>query len=165
MSPQSAQLGKFGTLRQHTTGVADQPSHPVRGIGKTVQYCPAGLAKRPSSGPLNLSSRCRKRGIRLTMFIAMSRFTVTAGMETAVERAFHNRPHLVDAAPGFIRMQVLRPTENPREFALITEWQDADAYHRWYRGHAYKDSHILLPEGLRLEPNSTRIETFEQLCS
>ncbi len=98
------------------------------------------------------------------MFIAMSRFTVTPGMETAVERAFQNRPHLVDTAAGFLRMQVLRPTANPCEFALITEWRDADAYHTWYRGHAYKDSHALIPEGLKLEPDSTRIETFERLC-
>jgi heme-degrading monooxygenase HmoA len=41
-----------------------------------------------------------------TEFIALSRFAVANGMADQVKEAFMHRPHLVDDAPGFLRMQV-----------------------------------------------------------
>ena len=43
----------------------------------------------------------------------MSRFTVANGMEDEVRQAFRDRPHLVDDAPGFVRMEVLSPVDDP----------------------------------------------------
>src|SRR5918912_942676 len=55
-------------------------------------------------------------------FIALSRFTVANGMADQVKDAFVNRPHLVDDAPGFIRMEVISPCDDPREIWLFTYW-------------------------------------------
>lgn len=98
------------------------------------------------------------------MFIAMSRFTVASGHAAEVEEAFRNRPHQVDQAPGFRAMRVLRPSEGPHEFALITEWDDAESYRRRHRGHGYKHAHQGIPAGLKLVPGKTCIETFSVLC-
>jgi heme-degrading monooxygenase HmoA len=43
----------------------------------------------------------------------LSRFVVANGIGTDVREAFVNRPHLVENAPGFLRLEVLSPTGRP----------------------------------------------------
>jgi len=90
-------------------------------------------------------------------FVALSQFTVAEGMEDSVKDAFMNRPHLVDNAPGFIRMDVLRPTTCPQEFWLMTWWKDECSYETWHQSHAYHESHKQMPKGLKLVPGSAKI--------
>jgi heme-degrading monooxygenase HmoA len=98
------------------------------------------------------------------MFVAMSRFVVANGMEESVRRAFADRPHLVDRAEGFIRMNVLRPVECPAEFWLLTYWASEADYKRWHRSHSYHDSHAGIPAGLKLVPDTTQIHFLEQIA-
>ncbi|MDZ7839494.1 MAG: antibiotic biosynthesis monooxygenase [Gammaproteobacteria bacterium] len=95
------------------------------------------------------------------MFVALSRFVVRNGMEDEVRTAFEGRPHLVDLAPGFIRMEVLRPRERAEEFWLMTWWEDEACFDTWHKSHAYKDSHAGIPRGLKLVPGEQRIRRLE----
>lgn len=99
------------------------------------------------------------------MFVAMSRFTVANGMSDEVKQAFRDRPHLVDSAPGFVRMDVISPADAPEELWLITYWHDEPSYHRWHRGPAHHASHRYIPKGLKLVPNSTLVRFFEHVSS
>ncbi len=96
-------------------------------------------------------------------FIAMSRFVVANGMEEAVRQAFVDRPHLVDGAPGFVRMSVLRPAEQPAEFWLLTYWKDEASYLAWHKGHAYHASHRGMPKGLKLVPGSAAVRFLDHV--
>lgn len=93
----------------------------------------------------------------------MSRFVVANGMEESVRQAFIDRPHLVDQAAGFIRMNVLRPAESPAEFWLLTYWASETDYQRWHHSHSYHDSHAGIPAGLKLVPGTTQIRFLEQI--
>lgn len=95
------------------------------------------------------------------MFVALSRFTIANDMVAEVREAFRARPHLVDAAPGFVDMEVMSPVEAPAEIWLLTRWSDEASYRAWHRSHAYHDSHRGIPKGLKLVPRSTRIDLFE----
>ncbi len=95
------------------------------------------------------------------MFVAMSKFTVANGMTPQVKEAFANRPHLVDSAPGFLRMDVISPLDNPDEIWLITYWTDESSYRTWHRSHEYHASHKGIPKGLKLVPKSAQIRFFE----
>jgi heme oxygenase (mycobilin-producing) len=97
-------------------------------------------------------------------FIALSQFTVRNEMEDAVCEAFLNRPHLVENAPGFIRMEVMRPQQSPAEFWLVTWWLDELSYKAWHHSHEYHDSHQQMPQGLKLVPRSAKV-TFLELVS
>ncbi len=94
------------------------------------------------------------------MFVAMSKFVVSNGMEADVTEAFCQRPHLVDSAEGFIRMEVMNPVESPEEFLLITYWKSEQSWKHWYKGHKYKDSHKGIPKGLKLVGKSTEIRFY-----
>ncbi len=98
------------------------------------------------------------------MIVATSRFVVANGLEGAVRDAFRARPHRVDDAPGFVKMEVLVPQDDPREFWLMTWWTDLPSYEAWHGGHTYKDSHGGIPKGLKLVPQETVLRTFDRIC-
>ncbi len=95
------------------------------------------------------------------MILAQSYFTIASDMVDEVRAAFLQRPHHVDQAPGFIRMEVVSPVDQPREFCLLTWWQTAAHFENWHRSHAFHDSHAGIPKGLKLVPKSTKIRVFE----
>lgn len=98
------------------------------------------------------------------MFVALSRFVVRNNMDDDVRAAFQERPHLVDSAPGFIRMEVLSPQERPEEFWLMTWWEDEASFDSWHKSHAYKDAHAGMPRGLKLVPGEQRIYRLERVA-
>lgn len=98
-------------------------------------------------------------------FVALSRFTIANGMEREVRDAFRQRPHLVDGAPGFLRMEVISPVDAPAEIWLLTYWADETSFKEWHRSHLYHDSHKGIPKGLKLLPKETRLTYFEYVCS
>ena len=98
-------------------------------------------------------------------FVALSRFEVMPGWEDAVSDAFADRPHQVEHAPGFVRLEVLRPAEHPAEFWLLTFWTDEAAFRVWHRSHDRKAAHAAMPDGLRLRPGSAQLSRFELIAS
>lgn len=104
-------------------------------------------------------------GVEPAAFVALSRFTIANGMEEEVQEAFRNRPHLVDGAPGFVRMEVLCPTDVPAEIWLLTWWSDEESFRVWHRSHLYRESHAGIPKGLKLVPGSVEIRSFRHVSS
>lgn len=98
-------------------------------------------------------------------YVSISRFRVRNGMESAVADAFRGRPHLVEEAPGFVRMDVLSPAEEPSEFWLVTYWTDEESFRFWHRSHEFRDSHSYIPKGLKLDPSATELRGFRYVAS
>ena len=96
------------------------------------------------------------------MFISISSFEIANDMVEQVQEAFRNRPRLVDQAPGFVRMEVFSPQDNPYEFCLMTYWTDEESFKTWYKSHHYHDSHAGIPKGVRLVPNSVSVKYYNQ---
>jgi heme-degrading monooxygenase HmoA len=103
--------------------------------------------------------------LQVNGFVALSRFTVANGMTAEVKRAFLERPHLVDEAPGFVRMEVMSPVDAPDEIWLLTFWSDEPSFRAWHHGHLYRESHAGIPKGLKLVPKSVEIRYFEHVGS
>jgi heme oxygenase (mycobilin-producing) len=99
------------------------------------------------------------------MFVALSKFVVANGMTEQVKQAFQNRPHLVENTPGFVRLDVISPVENPDEVWLITYWTDQESYEVWHRSPEHHQSHQGIPKGLKLVPKANEIRFFEYVCS
>lgn len=99
------------------------------------------------------------------MIVVISRFTIANDMVTQVREAFHNRPHLVDQAPGFLHMEVMSPCDKPEEIWLVTHWEDEKSFQVWHESHAYRESHKGIPKGLKLVPKTTEIRRFEVFAS
>lgn len=106
----------------------------------------------------------RSRTASASCFVALSRFTV-ANMSDEVKQAFRQRPHRVDDATGFERMEVLSPCDSPDEIWLLTYWKDEPSYRAWHHSHLYQESHQGIPKGMRLVPKSVSIRFFEQVAT
>jgi heme-degrading monooxygenase HmoA len=84
-------------------------------------------------------------------------------MAPEVKEAFIKRPHLVDSAPGFKRMEVFCPQDNPAEIWLMTYWTDEESYKVWHKSHLYSESHKGIPKGLKLIPRSAQVRFFSHI--
>jgi heme-degrading monooxygenase HmoA len=101
--------------------------------------------------------------VDVSSFLAVSKFKVANDMAAEVRDAFVNRPHLVDDAPGFVRMEVVRPVDDVNEFWLLTWWDDEASFRTWHHSHLYRDSHKGIPRGLKLDPTATEVRFFERV--
>jgi heme-degrading monooxygenase HmoA len=86
-------------------------------------------------------------------------------MSEQVKEAFTKRPHLVEEAPGFLRLEVISPLDNGDEIWLLTYWRDEESFRSWHHSHLYHDSHRGIPKGLKLVPQSARLRFFEHVAS
>jgi heme oxygenase (mycobilin-producing) len=98
-------------------------------------------------------------------FVALSKFVVANGLTEDVKRAFLARPHFVDSAPGYVRLDVISPVENPDEIWLLTYWRDEASFRAWHRSHEYRESHKGIPKGLKLVPLSAELRYFNYVSS
>jgi heme oxygenase (mycobilin-producing) len=99
------------------------------------------------------------------MFVALSKFVIANEMEGAIKEAFQGRPHKVDGAAGFIRLEVLSPEDQPKEIWLLTYWDDRRSFEEWHKSHLYRESHSGIPKGLKLVPGSAKLQYFTHVAS
>lgn len=99
------------------------------------------------------------------MFIAISQFTIANDKTEEVKQAFRNRPHLVEQAAGFLRMEVISPRELPAEIWLVTYWEKEENFSAWHHSHLYHESHKGIPKGLKLVPQSISLRFFDSVSS
>lgn len=101
----------------------------------------------------------------MSQFVAISKFRVANEMSEQVRAAFEARPHKVDSAPGFVRMDVLSPVDDNDEFWLVTVWTDEESFRSWHASHLYRESHHAIPKGLKLDARATELRTFRTIAT
>ena len=101
------------------------------------------------------------------MFVVISKFTVDNqdGMTEAIKTAYRERPHLVEHAVGFVRLDVLSPLESPNQIWLITYWVEQENFQHWFRTHAYRQAHQSIPGNLKLISSETEMLFFDHIAS
>jgi heme oxygenase (mycobilin-producing) len=98
------------------------------------------------------------------MFLAISRFKVKNEKHHEVAEAFVHRPHLVDSIQGFIDMEVYRPTDDEKEFWLLTRWTNEENFLTWHKSDDHHASHKGIPKGLKLDPSATFVRYFNKVA-
>ena len=97
------------------------------------------------------------------MFIAMNRFRIVAGRETAFEDMWRNREsNLVDVA-GFRKFHLLRAGEDDGATLFVSHstWDSKEAFEAWTNSDSFRESHAKAraPMGTYLGP--PQFEGFE----
>jgi heme-degrading monooxygenase HmoA len=95
---------------------------------------------------------------KIPMITVISRFRVANQKSAEVELAFRERPRLVEKAPGFHGMEVLRDTSDASIFYLYTKWENLTSYQKWHSGPEHVKSHVRIPKGLKLDASFTKVE-------
>ena len=97
------------------------------------------------------------------MVVVVSRFRVANDMEAQVAQAFRERPRAVEHVPGFLWLEVFVDSADPTLFYLMTRWTDLKSFEQWHSSPAHRDSHALIPKGLKLDATWTQIDRLVRL--
>lgn len=81
------------------------------------------------------------------MIIVMNRIPIAEGRELDFENSFKSGTSAVKLMPGFIEMQVLRPTEG-RTYIVATRWETREAFQNWIQSEAFVAAHQQQPPDL-----------------
>lgn len=97
------------------------------------------------------------------MFIAMNRFQVRRGEETAFERVWKERDTRLQGVPGFIEFHLLRGPEEADHtlYASHTIWASREDFEAWTRSQAFRDAHATAGDHGHIYLGHPRFEGFE----
>jgi heme-degrading monooxygenase HmoA len=88
----------------------------------------------------------------------MSRLRVQEDRTDELVAAFRRRAHLVDAADGFIDLQVWRSDRDPEEVLMVSRWRDRAAFTAYMRSAEHRASHDRIDPELQAAINLERLE-------
>jgi len=96
------------------------------------------------------------------MFVVMNRFPVNPDYAEQFETRIRNRPRHVEQQPGFIRVQLLRPSRPEEPYIVLTFWESKADFETWVKADTFTEKHAgwrtLSPDVFR-GPN--KVETFD----
>lgn len=81
------------------------------------------------------------------MFVVMNRIQVAEGREEEFEKTFAERDRAVDQMPGFVDLQVLRPSEG-QTYVVMTRWRTRQDFENWTHSEVFKAAHRKQSPGL-----------------
>ena len=96
------------------------------------------------------------------MFVFISHLEVPEADRASLEQHFRDRSRLVDAFPGFLYLQLLRPQAGAAAFTFLTAWESREAFARYMRSEEHAHSHAREP-GEIMARTHVRHEAFEVL--
>jgi heme oxygenase (mycobilin-producing) len=94
------------------------------------------------------------------MYVSLSRLRVPEDGAPALIDAFRARAHLVDAADGFVDLQVWQSDREPGEILMVSRWRDRAAFTAYMKSEAHATSHDRIDPGLQ---QLIRLERLEHL--
>jgi heme-degrading monooxygenase HmoA len=99
------------------------------------------------------------------MFIAMNRFSVTAGSERKFELIWKNRDKNLAGVDGFREFHLLRgqKEKNSTLYSSHTTWQNRDSFEAWTKSEAFKKAHASVGDHKSLYLGHPQFEGFEVL--
>src|ERR1043165_7238132 len=96
------------------------------------------------------------------MFVFVSHLTVPADDQASLERHFYERSRLVDAFPGFLYLQLLKPQAGDATFTFLTAWDSREAFSRYMRSQEHAISHSREPAEI-MARTAVRHDAYEVL--
>jgi heme-degrading monooxygenase HmoA len=97
------------------------------------------------------------------MYIAMNRFRVAKGFETAFEQVWLSRDTHLDKVPGFLEFHLLKgpEAEDHTLYASHTVWESHAAFDTWTKSDAFRAAHRSAGENRQLYFGHPQFEGFE----
>ncbi len=88
------------------------------------------------------------------MIVVSNRIPVAAGQEAAFEERFRKRAGLIENHPGFVRLEILRPTSIEMHggamggspyYVVLTYWRSKADFLRWTESDDFRKAHADRP--------------------
>jgi len=95
--------------------------------------------------------------------IKINAITVPAGSGDELAHRFAARAGAVDGAEGFEGFELLKPTDDRRQWLVITRWRDEQSFRDWVSSPSFADGHrsaVERADGEAPKPVSTHSEVW-----
>ena len=99
------------------------------------------------------------------MFIAMNRFQVKKGAETAFETVWATRESYLGSMPGFVEFHLLKgpEAEDHTLYSSHTMWADKQAFENWTHSEQFRAAHRNAGDNKPLHLGHPEFEGFEAI--
>ena len=74
-------------------------------------------------------------------YVVANRVFVKPEYAEAFETRFRNRAGQINAQPGFVRMEVLKPRSDGTPYVVLTHWESEQAFNNWIGSDDFKLAH------------------------
>jgi heme-degrading monooxygenase HmoA len=92
------------------------------------------------------------------MYVSMSRLSVDPARRDELVRAFGDRAHLVDEAPGFLDLEVWRSDRDATEIVMVSRWSSREDFTRYMQSDAHAVSHARITPSLQAAIKLERLD-------
>jgi heme-degrading monooxygenase HmoA len=99
------------------------------------------------------------------MFIAMNRFKVIKGVESAFENVWLSRDSLLGNVPGFVEFHLLKgpEAEDHTLYASHAVWKNRATFEAWTKSEAFRAAHHRAGDNKPLYLGHPEFEGFETI--
>lgn len=73
-------------------------------------------------------------------FVAINYITCEDHYRTRFEELFASRAHAIDRLPGFVNMEVLKPSADG-EYLIVSHWESEEAFRAWTTSPEFLEGH------------------------
>ncbi|HCM77765.1 MAG TPA: antibiotic biosynthesis monooxygenase [Cytophagales bacterium] len=105
-------------------------------------------------------------------FVAINYILCDEGYAKRFEELFATRAHAIDRLPGFIDMQVLRPSNEKDEYLIVSHWESEENFKTWTKSPEFLEGHKRGFEDLRIArergekpPMSSTFKTYSVIST
>ncbi|MDX2170930.1 MAG: antibiotic biosynthesis monooxygenase [Deltaproteobacteria bacterium] len=96
------------------------------------------------------------------MILVANRIYVAEQHRDTFERLLETRAGLVDGMPGFLGIQLLRPTKAGEPYLTQTFWSSRDDFESWLRSEAFVKGHARMEDLPKdIFPRHSQVEVHE----
>ena len=74
-------------------------------------------------------------------FVAINYIDCKPHYKERFEELFKSRAKQIDTMPGFIDMQVLRPSKEGDAYLIVSHWKDEASFKDWTRSETFLEGH------------------------
>ena len=74
-------------------------------------------------------------------FVAINTIACEPSYIARFEELFQTRARAIDRLPGFIRMQVLRPSADGEPYLVVSEWANEASFQAWTASDEFRQGH------------------------
>jgi len=92
------------------------------------------------------------------VYVSMSRLRIPPEDAPGLVAAFRRRARLVDAAEGFVDLQVWQSDRDPGEVLMVSRWRDRACFTAYMRSPQHRASHDRIPPELKAVIRLERLE-------
>ncbi|MEQ8425686.1 MAG: antibiotic biosynthesis monooxygenase [Cyclobacteriaceae bacterium] len=105
-------------------------------------------------------------------FVAINYIQCDEGYANRFEQLFATRAHAIDRLPGFIDMQVLKPSNLQDEYLIVSHWKSESDFKAWTKSPEFIEGHKRGFEDIRLAkekgekpPMSSSFKTYQVIAN